>query len=87
MSIKAKRSEKGVREEQKEEKERKRADVVESITEVMIRKQQNDGERTPRAFFLKNSVLLQRLPTSSANKGTTSNVRYKQRNCRMQLYL
>lgn len=51
MSIKAKRSEKGVREEQKEEKEQKRADVVESITEVMIRKQQNDGERTPRAFF------------------------------------
>lgn len=49
MSIKAKRV-KSSQARTKEEKEQQRAGVVESTTEVTIRKKQNDTERANRAF-------------------------------------
>lgn len=59
MSIKAKRV-KSSQARTKEEKEQQRAGVVESTTEVTIRKKQNDTERANRAFKKKRKEIVPR---------------------------
>lgn len=67
MSIKAKRSEKQSGKNKRKTKEQKRAGVLESTTQVMIRKSHNDEERTLSLLFF---LFLSKTP----NKGATTNV-------------